>query len=85
MQSGLVGGLTGAADAADAASLLASQLPTVKSAAPAVPAAAHAGGEAAVPVNLTVPLMVDGYQLGVAAIEGINRVSRGTGRVDLTL
>lgn len=85
-QSGLDGGLTGAADAADAASLLASQLPTVKSAAPAVPAAAHAGGgEAAVPVNLTVPLMVDGYQLGVAAIEGINRVSRGTGRVDLTL
>lgn len=36
-------------------------------------------------LSLTIPLEVDGYQLGVAAIEGINRVSRGSGRVELTM
>ncbi len=36
-------------------------------------------------VSLTVPLYIDGYRLGVAAIDGINRVSRGTGGVELTL
>ncbi|MBQ9263742.1 MAG: hypothetical protein IJ189_05965 [Clostridia bacterium] len=39
------------------------------------------------PLNLsiTVPLEIDGYRLGVAAIEGINRVTNGTGRVELAL
>lgn len=36
-------------------------------------------------LSLTVPLEVDGYRLGVAAIEGINLVNRGSGRVELTL
>ena len=36
-------------------------------------------------ISITVPLEVDGYQLGLAAIEGINRVSQGTGRVELIL
>ena len=36
-------------------------------------------------ISITVPLEIDGYRLGVAAIEGINRVSRGTGRVELAL
>ena len=36
-------------------------------------------------LSITVPLEIDGYRLGVAAIEGINRVSQGTGRVELTL
>ncbi len=46
------------------------------------------GGTAASPlenINLTIPLHIDGYQLGVAAINGINRVSRSTGGVELTL
>ena len=37
------------------------------------------------PISITVPLEIDGYRLGVAAIEGINRVIQGTGRVELTL
>ena len=36
-------------------------------------------------IHLTIPLEVDGYQLGVAAIEGINRVSRVTGRAELSI
>lgn len=36
-------------------------------------------------LSLTVPLEIDGYRLGVAAIEGINRVAKGTGRVELML
>ena len=36
-------------------------------------------------VSITVPLEVDGYRLGMAAIEGINRVTQGTGRVELSL
>ena len=31
------------------------------------------------------PLEIDGYRLGVAAIEGINRVTQGTGRIQLNL
>ena len=37
------------------------------------------------PLSLTVPLEIDGYRLGVAVIEGINRVARGSGRIELTL
>lgn len=36
-------------------------------------------------IHITVPIEVDGYQLGVAAIEGINRVSRATGRAELSV
>ncbi|MBE5787969.1 MAG: hypothetical protein E7324_10635 [Clostridiales bacterium] len=36
-------------------------------------------------IAITIPLEVDGYRLGMAAIEGINRVSQGTGRVELIL
>ena len=36
-------------------------------------------------LTITVPLEIDGYRLGVAAIESINRVSGGTGRVELAL
>ena len=43
------------------------------------------GQENAENISITIPLEIDGYRLGVAAIEGINRVSRGTGRVELTL
>ncbi len=46
---------------------------------PAAPAADPA------PISLTIPLEIDGYRLGVAAIEGINRVTQGTGRVELSL
>ena len=37
------------------------------------------------PISLTIPLEIDGYRLGVAAIEGINRVTQGAGRVELTM
>jgi len=36
-------------------------------------------------LSITIPLEIDGYRLGVAAIEGINRVTGGTGRVALDL
>ena len=52
--------------------------------APAVPAASSPGGEDQ-PLSLTVPLEIDGYRLGVAVIEGINRVARGSGRIELSL
>lgn len=60
---------------------LAQQLPLpVQSAAP-LSSAAQTGESA--PVSITIPLEVDGYQLGVAAIEGINRVANGSGRIEL--
>lgn len=37
------------------------------------------------PISLTIPLEIDGYRLGVAVIENINRVTQGTGRVELSL
>ena len=49
---------------------------------PAAPAAAPSSGEGA-PISITIPLELDGYQLGVAAIEGINRVTNGSGRIEL--
>lgn len=49
----------------------------------AAPAAPAAGAEST--ISLTIPLEIDGYRLGVAAIEGINRVTQGRGRVELTL
>lgn len=57
---------------------------------PALRAAGHAGTtesgrENAENISITIPLEIDGYRLGVAAIDGINRVSRGTGRVELAL
>lgn len=52
--------------------------------APAVPAASFPGTEDQ-PLSLTVPLEIDGYRLGVAVIEGINRVARGSGRISLSL
>ena len=36
-------------------------------------------------ISITIPLEIDGYRLGVAAIEGINRVTQGSGRVELNL
>lgn len=47
--------------------------------------AAPSDANALSPISLTIPLEIDGYRLGVAAIEGINRVSQGTGRIELTI
>ena len=44
-----------------------------------------APSQEAQPISITIPLEIDGYRLGVAAIEGINRVTQGTGRVELAL
>ena len=92
---GLLQGIAGSANRAEreAASLgsrtaAALQFPDVPVPVPAAApsAAATPAGEAALPpISLTIPLEIDGYRLGVAAIEGINRVSHGTGRVELTL
>lgn len=59
----------------------------------ALPSIQHAQGAKSAPdpesslagVSLTVPLYIDGYKLGEAAINGINRVSRTTGGVELQL
>lgn len=48
----------------------------------ATAASAPPSGESA-PISISIPLEVDGYQLGVAAIEGINRVTNGSGRIEL--
>ncbi len=48
----------------------------------AAPAAESPGQQ---DISITIPLEIDGYRLGVAAIESINRVSGGTGRVELAL
>lgn len=37
------------------------------------------------PVHVTVPLEIDGYRLGLAVIENLNRVTQSTGRVELNL
>lgn len=47
----------------------------------ALPAAAGA----VPPVNLTLPLEIDGYRLGMAVIENLNRITGSTGRVELTI
>lgn len=36
-------------------------------------------------IHLTIPIEVDGYQLGVAAINGIHQVSRLSGKAELTV
>ena len=38
-----------------------------------------------VPVHVTLPLEIDGYRLGMAVIENINRIMGTTGRVELNL
>ncbi len=43
-----------------------------------------ATGEAA-PIHITVPLEMDGYRLGLAVIENVNRIMNATGRVELKL
>lgn len=92
---GLLRGIAGSADRVEneasllsdraASALRAPDLPPPAQA-PASPLSRpSAPAEAALPpISLTVPLEIDGYRLGVAAIEGINRVSQGTGRVELT-
>lgn len=47
--------------------------------------ASEAAAQPPAPISITIPLEIDGYRLGVAAIEGINRVSHGSGRVELSL
>ena len=47
--------------------------------------AAAAPAEKEMPISIQIPLEIDGYRLGLAAIEGINRVTQGTGRLDLKL
>ena len=49
------------------------------------PAAPGAQSPDSLPISITIPLEIDGYRLGVAAIEGINRVTQSTGRVELSL
>lgn len=77
--SGLtMGMLSGAQPALDAASRLVSL--------PRQPDALRYQPENAMqPLEITIPIEVDGYQLGVAALEGIHRVSRITGRAELSL
>ena len=58
-------------------------IPAIQPVSPA--AAATAVSPDSSPISITIPLEIDGYRLGVAAIEGINRVTQGTGRVELTL
>lgn len=48
-------------------------------------ALAAAFSDAARQISITVPLEVDGYRLGVAAANGLNRVRASTGRFGLTL
>lgn len=36
-------------------------------------------------IHLTIPIEVDGYQLGVAAINGINQVSRLSGKAEISV
>lgn len=50
---------------------------------PAFQQAASAPAEKEMPISIQIPLEIDGYRLGLAAIEGINRVTQGTGRLDL--
>lgn len=77
--SGLTNGMLSAAQPAlEAASLLVS-LPAQNELLNDQPRSA------AQPLQITVPIEVDGYQLGVAALEGIHRVSRITGRAELSL
>ena len=53
---------------------------------PLSPLSAPAADAAALPpISLTVPLEIDGYRLGVAAIDAINRVTQSTGRVELEI
>lgn len=37
------------------------------------------------PVHVTLPLEIDGYRLGMAVIENLNRITQSTGRVELKL
>ena len=71
--------------AADALKLPDVAAPIPFAAPPASAAAPVSPAQEALPLSITIPLEIDGYRLGVAAIEGINRVTRGTGRVELTL
>lgn len=48
---------------------------------PDLPAASSLS--AAQPLSITIPLEVDGYRLGVAALEGLNRVQQAAGRIEL--
>ena len=94
---GLLRGISGSADQVEkeAATLghrAASAMETPDFALPILPlqtapAASPAAASAPdpTPISITIPLEIDGYRLGVAAIEGINRVAQGTGRVELTI
>lgn len=37
------------------------------------------------PVHVTLPLEIDGYRLGMAVLENVNRIHQSTGRVELKL
>lgn len=50
---------------------------------PAFAPSAFVPAEKEMPISIQIPLEIDGYRLGLAAIEGINRVTRGTGRLNL--
>ena len=93
---GLLQGIAGSAgrvekEAGDLAGRAASKLSVSELSQPVEPRALFSvpsGKESAplsAPISITVPLEIDGYRLGVAAIEGINRVSHGSGRVELSL
>lgn len=36
-------------------------------------------------MHLTIPIEIDGYQLGLAAIDGIHRVGRASGRAEIVI
>lgn len=42
-------------------------------------------GEKTGDIHLTIPIELDGYQLGLAAIDGINRVSRVSGKSEISI
>lgn len=46
----------------------------------------RAGDDAwAAPLHVTLPLEIDGYRLGMAVLENVNRIRQSTGRVELQL
>jgi len=79
--SGLANGILGSAAALSEAPAFAPQSAAFFASSPAFENVTPAQEN----IHITVPIEVDGYQLGVAAIEGINRVSRATGRAELSV
>ena len=92
--AGLIDGIAGSARQVEmeaaalghtAAAALSPHLPDDSGFVPPAPAAGPGREDTPLQINLTVPLEIDGYRLGVAAIEGIQQVQGGSGRIELDL